>query len=78
MPANYQKILVDAAHEAAQYQRELNAKSEAQIIAGLKKAGMQVDVVDMAPFRAIVSEPVRKAFAEKNGAELLNAIDAEK
>jgi len=37
-----------------------------------------VDVVDMAPFRAIVSEPVRKAFAEKNGAGLLNAIDADK
>lgn len=78
MPANYQKILVDALREAAHYQRELNAQSEAQIIAGLKKAGMQVDVVDMGPFRAIVSEPVRKAFADKNGPELLNAIDAEK
>jgi tripartite ATP-independent transporter DctP family solute receptor len=78
MPANYQKILVDTAREVARYQRELNAQNEAQIIAGLKKAGMQVDVVDMAPFRAIVAEPVRKAFAEKNGAELLSAIDAEK
>ena len=78
MPANYQKILVDAAREAAQYQRDLNAQNEAQIIAGLKKAGMQVDVVDMAPFRAIVSEPVRKAFTEKNGPELLKAIEAEK
>jgi tripartite ATP-independent transporter DctP family solute receptor len=78
MPANYQKILVDAAREVAQYQRELNAQNEAQIIAGLKKAGMQVEQVDMAPFRAIVSEPVRKAFAQKNGADLLNAIEAEK
>jgi TRAP-type transport system periplasmic protein len=78
MPANYQKILVDAAREAAQYQRELNMQNEARIIDGLKKAGMQVDQVDMTPFRKIVYEPVRKRFAEKNGMELLSAIDAEK
>ena len=78
MPANYQKIVVDAAREAAQHQRELNMQNEARIIAGLKKAGMQVEQVDMAPFRAIVYEPVRKRFAEKNGMELLSAIDGEK
>ena len=78
MPANYQKILVDSAREAAQYQRELNAQNESQILAGLKKAGMQVDQVDMTPFRAIVYDAVRKQYAEKNGPELLNAIEAEK
>jgi tripartite ATP-independent transporter DctP family solute receptor len=79
MPPNYQKIFVDAAREAAQYQRDLNAQAETKTIEGLKKAGMQViEQVDMAPFRAIVYEPVRKAFVEKNGPELLNAVEAEK
>jgi tripartite ATP-independent transporter DctP family solute receptor len=77
LPANHQKTLIEATREAAQYQRELNAQGEGQILAGLKKAGMQVDQVDMAPFRAIVSGPVRKAFSEKNGEALLKAIDAE-
>jgi hypothetical protein len=48
----------------------------AHIIGGLKKAGIQVELVDRAPFRAIVSEPVREALAEKNGREFLTAIEA--
>ena len=79
MPADYQKIIVDSAREAARYQRELNAKNEAKIMEGLKKAGMQIiERPDMTPFRAIVSQPVRTQFSEKNGPELINAIDAEK
>ncbi len=78
MPANYQTILVDSAREAAAYQRDLNMQNEARIIEGLKKAGMQIDRVDMTPFRQIVSEPTRKQFAEKFGMGLLNAIEAEK
>ena len=31
----------------------------------------------MEPFRKIVSGPVKQAFAEKNGPDLLKAIDAE-
>jgi TRAP-type transport system periplasmic protein len=79
LPADYQKIVVDSAREAARYQRDLNAQNAAKIIDGLKKAGMQiVEKPDMAPFRAIVYGPVRKQFAEKNGPDLLNAIEAEK
>lgn len=78
LPASYQTIIVDSAREVAQYQRDLNAQNEVKTIEGLKKAGMQIDQVDMAPFRAIVYEPVRKAYAEKNGMELLNAVEAEK
>jgi tripartite ATP-independent transporter DctP family solute receptor len=76
LPANYQQIVVDAAREAAKYQRDLNAGNASKVVAELKKAGMQVvENVDMAPFQKIVSESIAKTFAEKNGAALLQAIE---
>jgi tripartite ATP-independent transporter DctP family solute receptor len=79
LPANYQGIVLDAAHEAAKYQRELNASNAGKVVAELKKSGMQVvENVDMAPFQKIVSEPIAKAFGEKNGLALLQAIEATK
>ena len=79
LPANYQAILIESAHDAAKYQRDLNAKQVAEIIAGVKEAGVEViEQIDTAPFRQIVDEPLRQAFAEKYGMDLLNAIAAEK
>lgn len=79
LPANYQAIVVEAAREAAKYQRELNAQNAGKVVAELKKSGMQVvETVDMAPFQKIVSEPIAKAFGEKNGMALLQAIEATK
>jgi TRAP-type transport system periplasmic protein len=79
LPANYQKIVVDSAREAAKYQRDLNAQNSAKVVADLKKSGMQIiENVDMAPFQKIVLEPIKKTFAEKNGPALLNAIEAVK
>lgn len=79
LPANYQAIVVEAAREAAKYQRELNAQNAGKVVAELKKSGMQVvETVDMAPFRKIVSEPIAKSFGEKNGMALLQAIEATK
>ncbi|NBO77902.1 MAG: DctP family TRAP transporter solute-binding subunit, partial [Betaproteobacteria bacterium] len=76
LPANYQKIIVDAAREAATYQRNLNAQNAAKVVADLKKSGMQViENVDMAPFQKIVSAEIAKTFAEKNGPALLKAIE---
>lgn len=72
-----QKILADAARRAGQHQRELNAKDEAKIVADLRAKGMSViETFDNAPFRKLVGDETRKAFAEKNGNELLVAIDA--
>ncbi len=77
LPANYQKIIVDAAREAAAFQRNLNAQNASKVIADLKKSGMQViENVDMAPFQKIVSAEIAKTFAEKNGPSLLKAIEA--
>ena len=79
LPANFQTIVVESAREAAKYQRELNAGNAGKVVAELKKSGMQVvENVDMAPFQKIVSESIAKTFAEKNGAALLQAIEAVK
>jgi tripartite ATP-independent transporter DctP family solute receptor len=79
LPANYQKIIVDAAREAATYQRNLNAQNASKVVADLKKSGMQViENVDMAPFQKIVSAEIAKTFAEKNGPALLKAIESTK
>jgi tripartite ATP-independent transporter DctP family solute receptor len=78
LPAEYQAVLVQAARETADYQRELNASQVAEIIAGVKEAGVEViEQIDIAPFRQIVQEPMRQAFAEKYGMDLLDAIAAE-
>jgi tripartite ATP-independent transporter DctP family solute receptor len=76
LPANYQKIVVDSAREAATYQRNLNAQNAGKVVAELKKSGMQViETVDMAPFQKIVSAEIAKSFGEKNGPALLKAIE---
>jgi tripartite ATP-independent transporter DctP family solute receptor len=79
MPADHQKIMVEAAREAAAFHRDYNANDAGKIIQELKKRGFQVvEQPDMAPFRALVSGSVRKSYGEKNGIDLLNAIDAVK
>ena len=79
LPAEYQKVIVDAAREAAAYQRALNAQNAARVVADLKKSGMQViENVDMAPFQRIVSGEIAKTFSEKNGPALLKAIESVK
>ncbi len=66
LPANVQTIVVDAAREAAKYQRELNAQNAGKVLTELKKSGMQVvENVDMAPFQKIVSDSIAKAFTER-------------
>ncbi|MFT3717731.1 TRAP transporter substrate-binding protein [Pseudorhodoferax sp.] len=76
LPPEYQAIVVEAAREAARFQRALNASNAGQWVDELKKAGMQVvEQVDMAPFQKIVSAPIAKTFGEKHGAALLQAIE---
>lgn len=78
LPANYQKILVDSAHDAVVFHRDFNSKENAKIIQELKKIGLQVvEKPDMAPFRKIVYGPVKQAYNDKNGPALLTAIEAE-
>ncbi|QLB18069.1 TRAP transporter substrate-binding protein [Mannheimia granulomatis] len=72
-----QKVLVETAQEAGNYQRQLNLENEQKIIDSLKKAGIEfVDNLDTTPFKNAVSNETRKAFIEKNGDDLVKAIDA--
>ncbi|MEG9488172.1 TRAP transporter substrate-binding protein [Mannheimia indoligenes] len=72
-----QKVLFETAQEAGQYQRQLNLENEQKIIDSLKKAGIEfVDNLDTTPFKDAVSAETRKAFIEKNGDDLVKAIDA--
>jgi TRAP-type transport system periplasmic protein len=72
-----QKVLLDAAQEAKQFQRALNQKNEAAIIADLRKSGMSViENFDPAPFKAAMGDELRKAHVAKNGPELLAAVEA--
>ncbi|WP_386695523.1 TRAP transporter substrate-binding protein [Lonepinella sp. MS14435] len=72
-----QTALIEAAKEAGQFQRDLNIKNETEIVANLRKAGVEVtENIDQAPFKAVIEEKVRQSFINKNGDELIKAIDA--
>ena len=73
----YQQILLEEAGKAAVKQRDLNAKGESAALAELRKHGMQiVESPDIDGIRKVVAAETRKVFVEKNGDELLKAIDA--
>ncbi|WP_439294692.1 TRAP transporter substrate-binding protein [Lonepinella sp. BR2882] len=72
-----QADLLEAAKEAGQFQRDLNVKNEKEIVENLRKAGIEVtETIDQAPFKAVIEEKVRKSFIDKNGDDLIKAIDA--
>ncbi|KDB52704.1 extracellular solute-binding protein, trap transporter family, dctp subunit [Sphaerotilus natans subsp. natans DSM 6575] len=69
--------LVEEAIGSARFQREYNARHEAEVIGQLRKAGMQVvDQPDNAGIAAIVREETRRLYIEKNGDAVLKAIEA--
>ena len=79
LPPEQQKALVDCAREAVAFHRDFNARENGKIIAELKKLGLQViEKSDPAPYRATVYDTIRKSYVEKNGPELINAMEGEK
>ena len=67
MPADVQKIVKDAAQEAAVYERDWVAKNEARQMADMVKNGMEVvEAPDLASFKAAVQSVYAKypAYAE--------------
>ncbi|MBS1157310.1 MAG: yiaO [Proteobacteria bacterium] len=77
LPPAQQKAVLEAAREAGQYQRKLNADNTSVIIGNLKKAGVQVvESVDPKPFFE-ATKPVRQSFVAKFGGEnYIKEIDA--
>ncbi len=75
----HQKILLEEAAATATFQRNLNAKDEAATLAELHKNGMQInEKPDIESIKNIVKDETRKLYIEKNGDELLKAIDAQR
>lgn len=73
----FQQVLLEEAVKAGAFQRDLNAKGEDAALAELRKHGMQiVENPDIESIKAVVKDEVRKMFVEKNGDELLKAVDA--
>ena len=57
----------DAAQEAAEYERQLNADMEAEQLASLKESGMQInESPDIEAFQSAV-EPIYEQYGERFG-----------
>lgn len=73
----FQQVLLEEAVKAGAFQRNLNAKGEDAALAELRKHGMLiVENPDIESIKSVVKDEVRKMFVEKNGDELLKAVDA--
>ncbi|MHC9036021.1 TRAP transporter substrate-binding protein [Cobetia marina] len=70
----YQQVLVSAAREAGDYQRELNAKNEQKILTELAAKGMEIETdVDTAAFQKVVL-PTWDSYIAANGRDWIDAI----
>ncbi|WP_158774176.1 TRAP transporter substrate-binding protein [Cobetia sp. L2A1] len=72
----YQQVLIKAAREAGQYQRDLNEKNEKTILSELAKKGMKIETdVDTAAFQKIVL-PTWDSYIAANGRDWIDAIQS--
>lgn len=78
MPADLQKILLDAAKAGAQAQRKFIADNEAKFIDEMKKAGMEIIEVDAKPFRDMIRPVIEKDYVDQNGDAWLVKIESMK
>lgn len=70
-----QEALIKAAKEAVDYQRQVSSTREAEELKFLKEQGMTITEPDLAEF-AVATESVRKAWADKYGQDIYEAIVA--
>ncbi len=73
-----QQILRECAIEAAKFQRDLNSKSEATMVAEMEKAGLQVNDDVKLDLFVDKTKSVRDAFIKEHGSEIVNLIVAER
>jgi TRAP-type transport system periplasmic protein len=72
LPPAHQKALVEAATAGRDFQRELNARNEADLIAQLRAKGVQVlESVDPRPFRILASKQSATYFSKRLAPETL-------
>lgn len=78
LDAAQQKVLVEAARDAATFQRKLNRDVEGKALADMKAKGMAViENVDIPPFQAVVAKPTADTYVKEFGPDLVNAIRAQ-
>ncbi|CAM3502740.1 TRAP transporter substrate-binding protein [Halomonas sp. AOP12-C2-37] len=67
LPEPVQVVLKESAQEAAEYERQVNAEMEAEQLAALREAGMEInETPDMEAFQAAVA-PVYEKYGEQFG-----------
>lgn len=77
LSSQHQALMLKAAKEAGLLERKTNADIEAESLAQIRKAGVEVvENIDTEPFRGAAYERVRKMYTDKFGAEVLGKIDA--
>ncbi len=70
---NQQKAVLQAAQEAAQYERNFDNENEAKWLKELADKGMVISTPDLAPFLAAV-KPVYDQYVPKYGKDFIDAI----
>lgn len=73
LPEEYQTVLLDAAKEAADFERSACEDDEAAQIAEMEAAGMEVTYPDTTEFQEAMA-PVYEKYAEQFGQENIDAI----
>lgn len=77
LSSDFQSAMQEAALEAANLQREINAEENKSALEAMRKAGMQVvENPNSGAFREAVSEVTRKAYVEQFGDDLVKKVDA--
>lgn len=77
LPAEQQQVLLDAAQEAAVFQRQLNRDQAASDLEAIEAAGVEVtQEIDREAFKTLVYEPVKQSYVDKFGSDMLDEIEA--
>ena len=76
LSAKDQKIVLKASYAGAVAQRKYSNDNEAKFLVEMKSKGMQINEVDIAPFRDKARPAIEKEFVEKNGDVWLKKINA--
>jgi len=76
LPADYQQLIVEAAHDMAIYQRQVSRSLNSQLKAELKAAGMNISELTPEQVKVFQTklQPVYDKWKEQIGAELLASI----
>lgn len=77
LPEEQRNAIMEAALEAARFERAENASLNDEAIARMKEEGVEVvEDPDVAAFREIIADEVRKDYVAKHGSGMLDQIDA--